>query len=99
MGNSLGWWATTVATYCPSRPSQLAQKNMTKHGERVDEKRCRKVSCTTRSVPCAIFRPSANTALITLKSNLRASVKWLFSAIISILTAVGRDGVGLGAKK
>ena len=21
LGNSLGWWAATVATYCPSRPS------------------------------------------------------------------------------
>ena len=25
-GNSPGWWATTVATYCPSRPSQLTQE-------------------------------------------------------------------------
>ena len=39
-GNSPGWWAATVATYCLSRVSQLAQKNITKHGERADENRC-----------------------------------------------------------
>ena len=32
-GNSPGWWATTVATYCPSRPYQLTQKNITKNGK------------------------------------------------------------------
>ena len=37
LGNSPGWLADTVDTYCPIRPSQLTQKNITKHGERVDE--------------------------------------------------------------
>ena len=23
LGSSLGWWAATVATYCPSRPGEL----------------------------------------------------------------------------
>ena len=39
-GNSPGWWATTFATYCPSRPWQLTLKKITKHVERVDENRC-----------------------------------------------------------
>ena len=38
--NSPGWWADSVATYCPSRPSQLAQKNITKHDKRLDENLC-----------------------------------------------------------
>ena len=39
--NSTSWWAaSTVTTYCPSRPLQLTQENITKHGERVDENRC-----------------------------------------------------------
>lgn len=29
-----GWYADTVSSYCPSRPPQLAQKNLTKHGQR-----------------------------------------------------------------
>ena len=37
LGNSPGWWAATVVTYCPGRPLQLTQKNITKHGERVEE--------------------------------------------------------------
>ena len=37
---SLNWWAANVANYCPSRPSQLTKKNITKHGEQVDENRC-----------------------------------------------------------
>ena len=37
LGTSSGWWATTEANYCPSRPSQLTQKNISK---RVDENRC-----------------------------------------------------------
>ena len=41
LGNSLGWWAANVATYCPSRPSQLTEKNITKYVEQVDENRCR----------------------------------------------------------
>ena len=31
--NYPGWWAHTVATYCPSRPSQLSKKIITKHHE------------------------------------------------------------------
>ena len=37
--NCPGW--CTVAIYCPSRPSLITQKNITKHGEREDENRCR----------------------------------------------------------
>ena len=40
LGNSLGWWAATVATYCQSSSSQLTQKNITKQGKRVDENGC-----------------------------------------------------------
>ena len=32
--------AASVPTYCPSRPSQLTQENITKHGEQVDENCC-----------------------------------------------------------
>ena len=39
-GNSPGWWAATFATYFPSRPLQLAQKKMTKHGISTYENRC-----------------------------------------------------------
>ena len=31
------WWAYTVATYCPSRPSQLSAKTAKKQCDRVDE--------------------------------------------------------------
>ena len=34
LGSSPGWWAATVATYCPSRPSQLTWKNITKPCDR-----------------------------------------------------------------
>ena len=27
LGSSLGWWAATVATYCPSRPGELPKSN------------------------------------------------------------------------
>ena len=40
-GNSTGCWANTDATYCPSRPSQLAKTNITRYGERGDAQRCR----------------------------------------------------------
>ena len=33
LGNSLGWSADTVATYCPGSPSQLTKTNVTKYGE------------------------------------------------------------------
>ena len=33
-GNSPAWWTNTVATYCPSRPSQLTKKIITKFCER-----------------------------------------------------------------
>ena len=33
----LGWCDASVATYCPSKPSQLTQTNITKHGKRVVE--------------------------------------------------------------
>ena len=45
LGNSPGWWAATLATYCPSRLGELAQKTITKHGEQVDENRCRFERC------------------------------------------------------
>ena len=45
LGNSLGWRAPTVATYCASRLWQLAQKNMTKHGKLLDENRCTDDQC------------------------------------------------------
>ena len=35
--NSPGWLASTVATYCPSRPSQLLANNITKPCDRLDE--------------------------------------------------------------
>ena len=37
LGNSLGSWAATVATYCPGRTLEIAQKNIMEHGEQVDE--------------------------------------------------------------
>ena len=37
LGNFPGWWAATVATYCPSRPSQLLATTITKHCDRVDK--------------------------------------------------------------
>ena len=36
---SPGWWATTVATYCPSRPSQLFTEQPQKNSEEVDGNR------------------------------------------------------------
>ena len=33
LGSSPGWWAASVGTYCPSRPSQLTKKNITIHGD------------------------------------------------------------------
>ena len=36
-GNFPGWWADTVAPYCPTRPSQLSAKTVTKHCDRGDE--------------------------------------------------------------
>ena len=36
-----GWWANTVATYCPSRPSQLTKKNTRKYHEWLDALDCR----------------------------------------------------------
>ena len=38
--NSPGWWATTVATYCQRRPSQLSQNNLPIHDQQVDENLC-----------------------------------------------------------
>ena len=35
--NSPGWWADTVATYCPCRPLHFTKKNTIKYGERVRE--------------------------------------------------------------
>ena len=35
--NSPGWWAVTVATSCPSRPSQLLATTVTQHCDRLDE--------------------------------------------------------------
>ena len=43
--------ATTVATYCQSMPTQLAQKNITKHGEQVDEKLCRRINVIKTAQP------------------------------------------------
>ena len=40
LGDSPCWWADTVATYCPSRPSQLLAPTVTKHCNRRDEYRC-----------------------------------------------------------
>ena len=40
LGYSPGWWADTVASYCPSRSPRLTQKNTTKHGEQVGEQWC-----------------------------------------------------------
>ena len=40
LGRSPGWWAPTVVTYDPRRPSQIAEENKTKHCEQVDENRC-----------------------------------------------------------
>ena len=37
LGNSPGWWAATIATYCQSRTSQLLAKTVTKHCDRLDE--------------------------------------------------------------
>ena len=44
--NPCGWWAYSVATFCPSRPPQLAHKNITKHGEQVDEQQRIMLNCT-----------------------------------------------------
>ena len=38
--SSLGRWPDTVATYCPGRPTQIAMKSMTKHGDRVEKTLC-----------------------------------------------------------
>ena len=40
LGSSSGWRATTVATYCPSRPGELPKSSSLKPCDRVDEKRC-----------------------------------------------------------
>ena len=40
LGDSPGCWTTAVATYCQNRPLQLTQRNITKHNEQVDDKRC-----------------------------------------------------------
>ena len=39
LGNSR-WWVAIEATYCPSRPSQLTQEKLPKHGKTMDENRC-----------------------------------------------------------
>ena len=40
LGNSPGWLADTAASYCPGRPSQLTQDNVTKHCDRVEKTLC-----------------------------------------------------------
>ena len=39
--SSPGWWACTVATYYPRRPSNFYRTTAIKHNERVDENHCR----------------------------------------------------------
>ena len=43
LGNSPGWWAATVANYCPSRPGELPQLLSSKPCEWSDAPHCRAV--------------------------------------------------------
>ena len=39
LGSSPGWWAATVATYCPSRPGELPKSSALKPSEVSDAPR------------------------------------------------------------
>ena len=42
--SSPGWWAATVATYCPSRPGELLKSSSSKPSERFAAPLCRSVA-------------------------------------------------------
>ena len=62
------WWAATVATYCPSRHSQLLPTTVPKLCDRLNENRCIKPGCA---------RPHRNRDLIVAASRLREMVSFV----------------------
>ena len=65
--NSLGWWAATVATHCPSRPSQRLATAVTRHCGIMDEKCC--IFESEFVFPLKGFLPFYSNVLPILKRN------------------------------
>ena len=66
-GKFPGWWANTVAIYCPSRPSQLITKNIIIYGEWGDAQCCTSLTCPTW------WKASMSVILTTAAFNLSLS--------------------------